>query len=103
MDRTAPPPKLSFKGEQPMARTDFRFARGAYVKDLVTGLCGVVISRMDSITGCDRYCVQPPCDPKNTEGKMPDAVWFDDQCLEYDPQNAGKKLDLQMRQGTPPG
>jgi hypothetical protein len=58
---------------------------------------------MDSITGCDRYCVQPPCNPEDKEGKMPDAVWFDDQCLEYDPAKSGKKLDLQMRHDTPPG
>jgi hypothetical protein len=42
-----------------MARQDFRFQRGDHVRDLITGFSGVVISRADSITGCDRFCVQP--------------------------------------------
>lgn len=83
-----------------MARDDFRFQRGDYVKDLITGFSGVIISRADNITGCDRYCVQQPLDK---DGKLSEAVWFDDQCLEYDPKHAGKKLDLNTRQGHPPG
>lgn len=83
-----------------MARSDFRFPRGAYVRDLVTGQTGIIMSRMDSITGCDRYAMQPPMDK---DGKVPDAAWLDDKCLEYDPKHAGEKLDLQLREEDPPG
>lgn len=46
-------PNLKLKGIQLMARDDFRFQRGEYVRDKITGFSGVVISRIDSITGCD--------------------------------------------------
>jgi hypothetical protein len=83
-----------------MARQDFRFQRGDHVRDLITGFSGVVISRADSITGCDRFCVQPQ-DLDN--GKMIDSVWIDDHCLEYDPRYVGQKVDLHARDNQPPG
>lgn len=33
----------------------FKFHRGDYLSDLVTGFCGVVTSRCDSLTGCNQY------------------------------------------------
>ena len=84
-----------------MARDDFRFQRGEYVRDKITGFAGAIMSRMDSITGCDRYCVQPV---KLNEGKMLDALWFDDQCLELDPERVKEKIDLNPhRVDQPPG
>jgi hypothetical protein len=83
-----------------MAREHFKFQRGDYLRDIITGLSGVVTARMDSITGCDRYCIQPGLDK---DGKPQDAQWLDDQCLEYDPQHLGKKVDLNMSRDQPPG
>lgn len=83
-----------------MARNDFRFQRGDYVRDIITGFSGVVIARADSITGCDRYQVQPTV---LDDGKMLDALWLDDQCLEYDPKHLGNKVDLNLRHDQPPG
>lgn len=83
-----------------MAREHFRFQRGDYVRDIITGFSGIVVSRSDSITGCDQYCIQPT---QLDGGKMVDARWFDDQCLEYDPAHLNEKVDLQLRHDQPPG
>lgn len=83
-----------------MARADFKFQRGDYLRDVITGATGVVISRLDSITGCDRYCIQPSLDK---DGKMPEAFWLDDMCLEHDPNHLGEKVDLNLRRDQPPG
>lgn len=83
-----------------MSRDNFRFQRGEFVRDIITGFSGVVISRMDSITGCDRYCVQPA---KLQDNKMIEAVWIDDHCLELDPERIKEKINLNRRIDQPPG
>lgn len=83
-----------------MARDNFRFQRGDYARDMITGFTGVVIARTDSITGCDRYCIQPT---KLDNGKMLDAVWIDDHLLEYDPAHLNQRVDLALAHEQPPG
>lgn len=56
----------------------FRFQLGDRARDLVTGFSGVIISRTEYLNGCIRYGIQPPLDK---DGKMPDAVWIDEQQL----------------------
>lgn len=51
---------------------------GVRAKCKITGFEGTVVSRVQHITGCDRYSLQP--DAK--DGKMPDAIWFDETVLE---------------------
>ena len=47
---------------------------GMTVKDIVTGLKGVVIGTTAWLTGCDQAIVQPPV---NKDGEKPDTMWFD--------------------------
>lgn len=78
----------------------FKFRRGEYLSDLVTGFKGAVISRADSLTGCNQYLLQPPLD---NDGKHVDARWFDEHSLEYDPVHLGEKVSLDRAAEQPPG
>ncbi|HWA22287.1 MAG TPA: hypothetical protein VG735_07835 [Caulobacterales bacterium] len=37
---------------------------GKTITDSITGFCGVVIGRVEYITGCNQLLVQPPCDKR---------------------------------------
>ena len=76
----------------------FQFSRGVWVKDKITGFSGCITSRADSITGCNRYCVQPEVDK---DGKNVDAGWYDEHSLEVDSTKQQLRLDLSAEQ--PPG
>jgi len=54
----------------------FRFEVGVEVKDLVTGFKGIIVTRSQYLTGCNRYGVQSKKVPK--EGKPADWVYFDE-------------------------
>jgi hypothetical protein len=83
-----------------MAKDDFKFKRGEYLSDLVTGFCGVVTSRCDHITSCNSYFLKPSVDK---DGKDQDGHWFDEHSLEYDPKHLGEKISLERAQEQPPG
>jgi len=57
----------------------FKFKQGEHVRDLVTGFSGVIVSRTDYISGCNRYYVQPQVGEDN---KMIDGVFLDEPALE---------------------
>jgi hypothetical protein len=58
---------------------EFRFNLGDRVKDLLTGLTGIVTSRGDHISGCDTYGVQA----EGLKDGLPlELKWFDDPRLE---------------------
>lgn len=76
----------------------FKFSRGVWVKDLITGFKGVIVSRSDSLTGCNRYCIQPEVDK---EGKYIEAGWYDEHSIEID--NTRQKLSLDRTVDQPPG
>jgi hypothetical protein len=78
----------------------FKFHRGDYLSDLITGFKGVVVGRSDYLTSCNTYCLQPPVDQ---DGKHVDAQWFDEHSLEYDPAHLGQKLSLERATEQPPG
>lgn len=46
---------------------------GSKAKDKVTGLEGILVSRVEHLTGCDRYCLAPA----SKDGKPGDESWFD--------------------------
>lgn len=55
---------------------EFKFELGDEVQDLVTKFKGVIRSRADYLTGCDRYAVQSQKKPEG--GKNNNWSWFDD-------------------------
>lgn len=52
----------------------FKFELGIVAEDKVSNLKGVITSRCDHITGCNRYGIQPPAE----KGVLPNQVWFDE-------------------------
>lgn len=56
-----------------------RIELGDEARDTVTGFKGIAIVRSEYISGCARIGLQPPMDK---EGKLPDALHFDEPMLE---------------------
>jgi len=52
---------------------------GKKVRDKVTGLVGIAISRLEFMNGCIQFCVKPPVDK---EGKIREGEYIDHQQLE---------------------
>lgn len=52
---------------------------GDRVRDVITGLEGVVVGTTDYLYGCRRLVVQPPVDK---DGKHVDPVWVDEPQVE---------------------
>ena len=57
----------------------FKFEVGERVKDVVTGMSGVVMARSNFMTGCDQYGISPTKIGK--DGKRPDWEYFDENRL----------------------
>lgn len=69
---------------------------GDKVKDVVTGLEGIVISRIEYITGCEQCGVSPPA----KDGKILDAAYIDHTRL----QVIGEAIVLPVQaHAMPPG
>lgn len=78
--------------------SSFRFARGVYVTDRITGFAGCIVGRSDHLTGCNRYCVQPSVD---TKGRYLEPQWLDEHSLEVDRER--QQLRLDRADDDPPG
>lgn len=57
----------------------FKYALGIEMKDRVTGFTGIVTGRIDYITGCNQYTLQPRV---KDNGDHVEAKWFDEHRLE---------------------
>lgn len=57
----------------------FKFENGVEVKDKVTGFTGKITGRVEYLTGCNQYIVQPPI--KN-DGEFTSGIWLDEHRLE---------------------
>lgn len=57
----------------------FRFDLGDKVRDRITGMTGIVVSRSEHLFGCERYWVEPQ---EVKDGKPVDGRWFDQDSLE---------------------
>ena len=57
----------------------FKFQNGEVVRDSVTGTTGAVIARVDYISGCKSYLVQPRV---GDDGNLPESVYIDEPTLE---------------------
>jgi len=51
------------------------FELGSTAMDSITEFSGVIIGRVEYLTGCTQYLIQPKATEK---GKRPDAEWFDE-------------------------
>ncbi len=66
----------------------FRIELGSRVRDQITGFEGVVTGRVEYLTGCAQYLVQPAV--KKDSGEWIDARWLDEDRLDEtaDPASA---------------
>ena len=62
-----------------MKQHTFKFELGERVKDVITGMSGVIMGRSNFITGCDQYAISPTKLTK--DGKRPDWEYFDENRL----------------------
>jgi len=73
----------------PAIETPNALKLGVKVKDILTGLTGIIVLRVKHMHAGDRYGIQPPVDGK---GKITDIVSFDEKDLEQvDPPPSKKK------------
>ena len=56
----------------------FKFKKGSEVKDVVTGVKGIIVYRIDFLTGCKQYGIQPTA--KDNVAK--DLIQVDENRLE---------------------
>lgn len=61
-------------------QTKFEYDLGEHVRDKITQAEGVIITRLEHITGCRQYTVQPQGADK--DGKVKDSYYFDEDRLE---------------------
>lgn len=57
---------------------EVKYSLGEELKDIVTGCTGVVIARIEYLTGCIHYGLQAKM---NKDGKIPDPEYFDESRL----------------------
>lgn len=69
---------------------------GATLRDIVTGVSGVAIGRVEYLSGCNQALIQPRA---KDDGVFVESVWFDEQRLEPVAGIARIKLD----NGSTPG
>lgn len=73
----------------------FQHDLGLTARDKITGFGGVIVSRIDHITGCDQYFLQPKVDEK---GAAVEGRWFDDNRLDI---VGSEKLELETSKTNP--
>ena len=66
---------------------------GKKVKDKITGLEGIAVSKCIFLNGCVQYAIQAKIDK---DGKIPDEKWIDAQQLEVIEPVAKKKVSDDM-------
>jgi len=66
----------------------FKYELGEQVKSMTTGVKGTITGRVQYITGCDQYCIQP----KSKDGRSkPDSIWIDENAIK---RCKGKRLKI---------
>jgi len=58
----------------------FKHDLGVKAKDKITGFKGILTARVDFLTGCNRYCLQPT---KLQDGVPIEGIYFDEEQIEY--------------------
>ena len=72
-------------------KNNYIFELGDRVKDIVTGFTGVVMSRMEFLTGCSQYGISPT--KLDKDGKRVDWEYFDENRL----MKTGKGITLKKK------
>jgi hypothetical protein len=72
--------------EKDLLKHEFKYPIGAEVRNKITGFEGIITSRVQYITGCDQYGLQPRVDEK---GNHREGIYADEGQLE--PVNEGIK------------
>lgn len=72
---------------------DFKFNLGQRAKDVVTGFSGVIMSRIQYMTGCNQYGICPT--KLDKEGKTIEWNYYDENRIVL----AGKALKLPKAKG----
>ncbi len=62
-----------------MTEQIFKYPLGIEAKEKVTGVVGIITSRLESIAGCRQYCVTPKAKP---DGTAVAADWWDEERIE---------------------
>ena len=57
----------------------FKHELGKRAVDKITGFSGVLTSRCEFLTGCNRYCIQPT---ELKDGKPIDSIYFDEDQID---------------------
>ena len=57
----------------------FKHQLGLEAKDKISGFVGIITARVDYLTGCNRYCLNPR---EIREGKIVDSQYFDEDQIE---------------------
>lgn len=57
----------------------FKHELGLIAKEKITGFTGILTSRCEYLTGCNRYCIQPAM---LKDGKPIDSIYFDEDQIE---------------------
>lgn len=63
------------RGNDPFCGIDM----GAIARDTLTGFTGVVMARVEYLTGCNQVSLQPVCEKDN---ELKAATWFDVERVE---------------------
>ena len=58
---------------------NFKFELGEKVKDQITGYSGIIIGRIEYITGCDQYLIVNQ--KVKSDGERKKGEWFDENRL----------------------
>jgi len=69
---------------------------GSYYKDKITGFSGTAVGHVEYLTGCNQTLVVPKVD---SEGKLRNGEWFDDQRLEL----VVAETPVRLNNGSTPG
>lgn len=59
--------------------SNFKHGLGKTAKDKISGFKGVITARVEFLTGCSRYCVQPT---EMHDGKPIEGIYFDEGQIE---------------------
>lgn len=65
---------------------------GKRAKDKITGFSGILTSRCEFLTGCNRYCIQPT---ELKDSKPIESIYFDEAQIEIISEKGISPSDVQ--------